>query len=80
MNIRTLLLTFFVLCLTHLCTSLPVGNNITVAYNLHQNLSLHDINELGKDQRVKALLDVQTTIDEVEKLLVADPTLPRLTK
>ena len=79
MNKRTLLLTFFVLCLTHLCTSLPVGN-ITVAYNLHQNLSLHDINQLGKDQRVKALLDVQTTIDEVEKLLISDPTLPRLTK
>lgn len=79
MNIRTLLLTFFVLCLAHLCTSLPVGNH-TVAYNLHQNLSLHDINELGKDQRVKALLDVQTTIDEVEKLLIADPSLPRLTK
>ena len=67
------------LCLTHLCTTLPVGN-ITEAYNLHQNLSLHDINELGKDQRVKALLDVQTTIDEVEKLLIADPALPRLTK
>lgn len=79
MNLRTLLLTFFVLCLAHLCTSLPVGNH-TVAYNLHQNLSLHDINELGKDQRVKALLDVQTTIDEVEKLLIADPSLPRLTK
>ncbi|KAL7032800.1 hypothetical protein ACKWTF_007402 [Chironomus riparius] len=78
MNKRTLLLILFMLC-THLCTCLPVGN-ITEAYNLHQNLSLHDINELGKDQRVKALLDVQTTIDEVEKLLIADPALPRLTK
>lgn len=62
-----------------ICTALPV-ENITIAYNLHQNLSAHDINELGKDQRIKALLDVQTTIDEVERLLVADSSLPRLTK
>lgn len=77
MNSRSL--SIFALCLVHVCSSLP-AQNITLAYNLHQNLSLHDINELGKDQRIKALLDVQTTIDEVEKLLIADPSLPRLTK
>lgn len=51
-----------------------------IAYNLHQELSPRDVNELGKEQRVKAALDVQTTIDEVQKLLALDPTLPRLTK
>lgn len=51
-----------------------------IAYNLHQELSPRDVNELGKDQRVKAALDVQTTIDEVQKLLALDPSLPRLTK
>lgn len=51
-----------------------------IAYNLHQELSPRDVNELGKDQRLKAALDVQTTIDEVQKLLTLDPSLPRLTK
>jgi hypothetical protein len=51
-----------------------------IAYNLHQELSPRDVNDLGKDHRVKAALDVQTTIDEVQKLLTLDPTLPRLTK
>jgi hypothetical protein len=51
-----------------------------IAYNLHQELSPRDVNDLGKDQRVKAALDVQTTIDEVQKLLTLDPSLPRLTK
>lgn len=51
-----------------------------IAYNLHQELSPRDVNGLGKDERVKAALDVQTTIDEVQKLLTLDPTLPRLTK
>lgn len=64
------------------CTSLPAQTPppVVAALNLHQNLTPHDINGLGKDQRVKALLDVQTTIDEVQKLLNSDPSLPRLTK
>lgn len=61
------------------CTSLP-AQTPPLALNLHQNLSPLDVNELGKDQRVKALLDVQTTIDEVQKLISSDPSLPRLTK
>ena len=51
-----------------------------IAYNLHQELSPRDVNGLSKDDQVKAALDVQTTIDEVQKLLALDPTLPRLTK
>lgn len=80
MNLVLLLLGIFTtLSVVQQSTSLP-AEKIAVAYNLHQNVSAHSINELGKDQRIKALLDVQTTIDEVEKLLIADPTLPRLTK
>lgn len=56
------------------------SQKFSIAYNLHQELSPRDVNELGKDQRVKAALDVQTTIDEVQKLLTLDPSLPRLTK
>lgn len=74
-----LILTIQLLFTIQRCTTFPT-QNAPIALNLHQNLSLHDINQLGKDQRVKALLDVQTTIDEVQKLLSADPSLPRLTK
>lgn len=70
---------FHALAIINICTSHP-SHTSPVALNLHQSLSPRDINELGKDQRVKALLDVQTTIDEVQKLLNADPSLPRLTK
>lgn len=56
------------------------SQKLPIAYNLHQELSPRDVNELVKDQRAKAALDVQTTIDEVQKLLALDPTLPRLTK
>lgn len=51
-----------------------------IAYNLHQDLSPRDVNGLTRDQKAKAALDVQATIDEVQKLLALDPTLPRLTK
>lgn len=73
------------LAIINICTSLlsqqqQLKSPTIAALNLHQSLSPRDINELGKDQRVKALLDVQTTIDEVQKLLNADPSLPRLTK
>lgn len=61
------------------CYALP-SQKFPVAYNLHQELSPRDVNELGKEQRIKAALDVQATIDEVHKLLTLDPTLPRLTK
>lgn len=79
MILRKILLAINALTIIDICTSLP-SQKTPVALNLHQNLSPTDINELGKDQRVKALLDVQTTIDEVQKLLNADPSLPRLTK
>lgn len=59
--------------------ALPAQKN-PVAYNLHQSFSPLDVNELTKDQKAKAALDVQATIDEVQKLLALDPTLPRLTK
>lgn len=59
--------------------ALPTERNL-IAYNLHQDLSPRDVNELTRDQKVKAALDVQATIDEVQKLLALDPTLPRLTK
>lgn len=71
------------LAIINICTSLPTQSEspaVVAALNLHQDLTPSDINELGKDQRVKALLDVQTTLDEVQKLLNSDPSLPRLTK
>lgn len=61
------------------CYALP-SQKFPIAYNLHQELSPRDVNELGKEERTKAVLDVQATIDEVQKLLALDPTLPRLTK
>jgi len=61
------------------CHALP-SQKFPIAYNLHQELSPRDVNELGREQRAKAALDVQATIDEVQKLLTLDPTLPRLTK
>lgn len=72
---------FIFLTLTTLksLNALPAKNG-PLAYNLHQELSPRDVNNLGKNQRVKAALDVQTTIDEVQKLLALDPSLPRLTK
>lgn len=56
------------------------SQKFALAYNLHQELSPRDVNDLGKNQRSRAALDVQTTIDEVQKLLALDPSLPRLTK
>lgn len=80
MILRSLFNALNALVIVKICTSLPAQAPPPVALNLHQNLSPLDVNELGKDQRVKALLDVQTTIDEVQKLLSSDPSLPRLTK
>ncbi|CAO1410380.1 unnamed protein product [Diamesa tonsa] len=50
------------------------------AYNLFQEFTPRDINDLGPEQRHKAMLDVKATIAEVQKLLTTDPNLPRLTK
>lgn len=61
------------------CFSAPT-QNLPISLNLHQNLSPYDINGLTNEERIKATLDVETTIDEVQKLLSLDPTLPRLTK
>lgn len=69
---------FFTL-LTVIANALP-SQKFPVAYNLHQDLSPRDVNGLGKEERMKAALDVQQTIDEVQKLLALDPSLPRLTK
>lgn len=53
---------------------------LPIAYNLHQELSPQLVNGLTKEQKIQAALDVQATIDEVQKLLALDPLLPRLTK
>lgn len=50
------------------------------AYNLFQEFTPRDINDLGTEQRHKAMLDVKATIAEVQNLLASDPNLPRLTK
>lgn len=72
---------FILILLTNFatCIALP-SQTAPIAFNLHQNLSPHDVNGLTKEQRVAAALDVETTIAEVQKLLALDPTLPRLTK
>ncbi|XP_058446939.1 mucin-2 isoform X2 [Malaya genurostris] len=51
-----------------------------VAYNIHKSFKPRDVNSLDANQARKAMLDVQQTIAEVERLLALDPTLPRLTK
>lgn len=71
--------TFLTLITLELCHALP-SQKFPLAYNLHQDVVPRAVNDLGKNQRVKAALDVQTTIDEVQKLLALDPSLPRLTK
>jgi len=73
------LLLLIVAIIVKSCNGLPT-QSFPVAYNLHQEFSPGDINELGKEQRLKAMLNVQETIDEVQKLLALDPSLPRLTK
>lgn len=70
-----------VLC--HPLASLQTSQNTQYyprAYNLHQEFTPRDINDLGTEQRHKAMLDVRATIAEVQKLLATDPNLPRLTK
>lgn len=79
MLFNNLIFTAFTISIAVQCTALP-SQKFPLAYNLHQDLSARDVNNLGKEQRLKAALDVQTTIDEVQKLLALDPTLPRLTK
>lgn len=65
--------------LTVFAHALPT-QKLPIAYNLHQELSPRDVNSLTKEQKIQAALDVQATIDEVQKLLALDPSLPRLTK
>ena len=57
-----------------------LNKEFPVAYNLHQEFTPRDINDLGHEQKKKAIYDVRTTISEVEKLLALDPNLPRLTR
>lgn len=72
---------FFITLLTVFTNAhaLP-SQKFPIAYNLHQELSARDVNGLGREERMRGVLDVQTTISEVQKLLALDPTLPRLTK
>lgn len=50
------------------------------AYNIHKTFKARDVNELDASQARKAMVDVQQTIAEVQRLLAKDPTLPRLTR
>ncbi|CRK98083.1 CLUMA_CG011451, isoform A [Clunio marinus] len=76
---NNLFFTFLTLITVKSCSALP-SQKFPVALNLHQELSPQDVNNLSKDQKQRAAFDVQTTIDEVQKLLALDPSLPRLTK
>lgn len=79
--VQSFTFSFYTVLFVKICFALPpTSRDAPISHNLHQNLSPHDINAFGKDPRVKALLDVKTTIDEVQKLISADPSLPRLTK
>lgn len=51
-----------------------------LAYNIHRTFTPRDINDLDINQAQKAMVDVQQTIAEVQRLLARDPTLPRLTR
>lgn len=66
--------------LAHPLAHPELNEEFPVAYNLHQEFTPRDINDLGHEQKTKALYDVRTTISEVEKLLALDPNLPRLTR
>lgn len=50
------------------------------SYNQQSFASVNDINDLEEDHVKRALSDVATTINEVQKLLETDPKLPRLTR
>ncbi|XP_065082337.1 uncharacterized protein LOC135704764 [Ochlerotatus camptorhynchus] len=50
------------------------------AYNIHKTFKARDVNDLDAQQARKAMVDVQQTIAEVQRLLAQDPTLPRLTR
>lgn len=76
---NNLFFTLLTIITVNTANALP-SKKFPIAYNLHQDLAPRDVNELDRDQRMKAALDVQMTIDEVQKLLALDPTLPRLTK
>lgn len=69
------------------CSPLPQSESqaqteydINLAYNLHRDFSPRDINDLDRSNANKAMRDVQATINEVQKLLALDPSLPRLTR
>lgn len=65
-----------------LATPLPVPIEYPLAYNQNlQSLATpREINDLTAETMQKAQKDVVTTISEVQKLLAADPSLPRLTR
>lgn len=49
-------------------------------YNIHKTFKARDVNDLDANQARKAMVDVQQTIAEVQRLLAQDPSLPRLTR
>ncbi|XP_029722703.2 uncharacterized protein DDB_G0284459 [Aedes albopictus] len=57
----------------------PRRDNLA-AYNIHKTFKARDVNGLDVNQAQKAMVDVQQTIAEVQRLLAKDPTLPRLTR
>lgn len=50
------------------------------AYNQQSFININDINDLEADHVKRAMVDVKTTIREVQKILETDPSLPRLTR
>ncbi|XP_055544272.1 mucin-2 isoform X2 [Wyeomyia smithii] len=50
------------------------------AYNIHKSFEPREVNALNAQMARKAMVDVQQTISEVQRLLALDPALPRLTK
>ncbi|XP_055684569.1 mucin-2 [Lutzomyia longipalpis] len=78
----TLWSTLVALILVPLClaTPLPVPIEYPLTYNHLSLATPREINDLTAETMQKAQKDVVTTISEVQRLLAADPSLPRLTR
>ncbi|XP_059619816.1 uncharacterized protein LOC132263838 [Phlebotomus argentipes] len=72
--------TLVALILLPLCLATPLPIQYPFAYNPKSLATPREINDLTAETMQKAQKDVVTTISEVQKLLAADPTLPRLTR
>lgn len=73
---------FIIISIVHLVVRLANGTPVAYprSYNQQRFASPNDINDLEEDHVKRALSDVATTINEVQKLLETDPKLPRLTR